>query len=528
MDINEKRNDTSDEITRLERADTIVKMKEEENDGASYAVNEPILPSKLHQVLITNDKAALFEMVEDNSAPQLADALSPLTDNEIILFYSSVNIDYNKLGEIFSYLLIEERKALVDNLPKKHILPVLSNVSNDDLADFLEDIPKAMRDKVLNYLPSKRRNIINQLSAYSDDTVGSIMTTEYLSVLSGTTIRDVFSKIKQIGERLETVRTIFVVDTSNKLLGVERLEDLMFEDINDHIENVMMKDFVYISPIADKETAVPLCQEYDLPVLPVVSKSGEMLGILTFDDVMDVLEQESTEDALKQAAVSPTDVPYMENKVYKIALSYVLWLIILLILNTFTGMIISRFENALLTLPVLLSFIPALNDSVGNSSSQTTSMVIRSLTTGEITTKDYFKVAMREFLVGFISGIIIALFDFGWVMMELNTPIISTASLEQDVALLARFGGNIQYVYLTVASVTAFSLLIGITFSKLFAAILPIVAKSMKIDPAVMSGPLMTCLMDIVTLLLYFSIATVLIDSIAPGTLAMISSSVVF
>lgn len=513
---NEKRNDTQDEISRLERADNLTENTNQDEENAS--VNEPILPSELHQALITNDKAKLLDILNENSAVQLADSLSPLTDNEIVLFYSTLDNDYDKLGEIFSYLLVEERKALIDNLPKKALLAVLSNVSNDDLADFLEDIPKAMRERILLLLPNKRRNIINQLSAYSDDTVGSIMTTEYLSIISGTTIEDVFKKIKQDGARLETVRSIFIVDNANKLLGVERIEDLMFEDTNRRIDDVMTKDFAYISPIADKESAVPICQEYDLPVLPVVSKNNEMLGILTFDDVMDVLEQESTEDTLKQAAVSPTDVPYMENKVYKIAMSYVIWLLILLVLNTFTGMIISRFENALLTLPILTSFIPAINDSVGNSSSQTTSMVIRALTTGEITKKDYFKVAMREFLVGFISGLIVAIFDFGWVMVELNTPILQTDSFANNTDLLTKFG-NIQNVYLAISAITAFALLIGITFSKLFAAILPIFAKSIHIDPAVMSGPLMTCLMDIVTLLIYFGIATALIDGIAPGTL---------
>ncbi len=515
---NEKRNDTEDEVLRLERADDMTSTLPDEENAS---VNEPVLPSELHQALITNDKAKLLDILNENSAVQLADCLSPLTDNEIILFYSTLDNDYDKLGEIFSYLLVEERKALIDNLPKKALLAVLSNVSNDDLADFLEDIPKAMRERILLLLPNKRRTIINQLSAYSDDTVGSIMTTEYLSIISGTTIEDVFKKIKQDGARLETIRSIFIVDNANKLLGVERVEDLMFEDTMKRIDDVMTKDFVYISPIADKESAVPICQEYDLPVLPVVSKNGEMLGILTFDDVMDVLETESTEDTLKQAAVAPTDAPYLENKVYKIALSYVIWLLILLVLNTFTGMIISRFENALLTLPILTAFIPAINDSVGNSSSQTTSMVIRALTTGEITKKDYFKVAMREFLVGFISGIIVAVFDFGWVMIELNTPILQTDSFTSNADLVAKFG-NIQNIYLAIAAITAFALLIGITFSKFFAAILPIVAKSIHIDPAVMSGPLMTCLMDIVTLLIYFGIATALIDGIAPGTLTVL------
>ncbi len=517
---NEKRNDPQDEKERLELADDMTRnevVQEEEK----VAVNDPVLPSMLHQALITNDKLGLMEIFRDNSAVVLADSLIPLTDNEIILFYSSLENDYDKLGEIFSYLLVEERKALINNLPKKTLLAVLSNVSNDDMADFLEDLPKALREKTLSYLPNKRRNIINQLSAYSDDTVGSIMTTEYLSVLSGTTISDVFSKIKQDGAKLETVRSIFVIDNANKLLGVERLEDMMFEDPKRRIDEVMSKDFAYISPIADKESAVPVCQEYDLPVLPVVSKNGEMLGILTFDDVMDVLEQESTEDTLKQGAVAPTDVPYMENKVFKIALSYVIWLVILLVINTFTGIIISRFENALLTLPILLSFIPAINDSVGNSSSQTTAMVIRSLTTGEITKKDYFKVVSREFLTGFLSGLIVAIFDFGWVMVELNTPILNTDSIATNPDLIAKFG-SAQNIYLAVAAITAFALLIGITFSKLFAAILPLVAKAVKIDPAVMSGPLMTCLMDIVTLLLYFGIATAMIDGVAPGTLMVL------
>ncbi len=512
------RNDTRDETMRLESVDLTAK---EHNEEEEVAINEPILPSKLHQALITHDKPLVDEMFEENSAVVLSDALIPLSDNEIVLFYSMCESDYDKLGEIFSYLQVDERQALIDNLSKKQLMAVLSNVSNDDLADFLDEVTKVTRNKILSYLPKKRVTIIEGLSKYSDDTVGSIMTTEYLSVISGTTIRDVFKKIKQIGSRLETVRTIFIVDHTNKLLGTERLEDLMFEDEDDRIEEVMTKDFAYISPIADKESAIPICKEYDIPVLPVVSSKREMLGIVTFDDVMDVLEEANTEDILKQAAVVSTDTPYMESKIYKISLSYVIWLVILLVINTFTGIIISRFEAALLTLPILLSFIPALNDSVGNSSSQTTSMVIRALTTGEITKKDYFKVFGKELLTGFITGIIVALFNFGWVMVELNTPILNTDSIANNSEMIAKFGGSLQAIYLSIASIASISLLFGIMFSKFFASIFPIVAKAIHIDPAVMSGPLMTSLMDIVTLLLYFSIATALIDFIAPGTLVI-------
>ena len=189
----------------------------EPNEGRSLS-SDSASSEELHDALIHADKSSLIKLFEDNSAVQLADALLPLGNDQIVLFYSIISFDYDKLGEIFSYLSVDERISLVNNLPKKTIQAVLSNVPNDDLADFLEDITKALRSKILTYLPNKRRAIIEELALFSDDTVGSIRTTEYLSVLSGTTVEDVFKKIKAIGNQLETVRTIFVVDEKNKLL----------------------------------------------------------------------------------------------------------------------------------------------------------------------------------------------------------------------------------------------------------------------------------------------------------------------
>lgn len=498
-----------------------VPVSDEKPSFEEMNVNDPVLPEELHSYLITGDKENLSSTLEDNSAVQLADALNMLTNDEIVLFYSLVNNDYDKLGEIFSYLYIEKRIALVENVNKKNITLVLQNVPNDDLSDFLEDIRKPIRDKTLSYLPSKRKQIIKELSRYSDDTVGSIMTTEYLTINSGSKVKDVFKKIKEIGNTLETVRTIFITNNSNKLIGIERLEDMMFEDESKTIDNVMQKDFPYISPIADKEQAVPICEEYDLPVLPVVSKTGEMLGILTFDDVMDVLEEENTEDALKQAAVAPTQVPYMESKIFNIARSYVIWLIILLVINTFTSIIISRFEAALLTLPILISFVPALNDSTGNSGSQTTSMVIRALTIENVEKKSYWKIIGKEALVGFITGLVVATFNFGWVMLELNTPLLNVTEAMKTTLLEDLHFSNIQYGYMVIAAIVSAALLFGILFSKLFASILPLIAKLIHIDPALMSGPLVSSLMDIMTLLLYFGTAILVIDSIHPGLLQM-------
>lgn len=512
--MNEKENENLEENLNQ---DTSLSVNEEPVEK----VNEPLSPDFLHNILITNDDRELQKTFEENSAVTLADSLNLIGDDEIVLFYSSLHSDYDKLGEIFSYLYTEEKLLLCKKLSKKQLAPVLANVSNDDMADFLEDIPKAQRNQILQMLPGKRRTLIDNLARYSDDTAGSIMTTEFLSVLSGTRVKDIFQKIKQIGARLETVRTLFIVDNLNHLLGTEDLEDLMFVDENERIDNVMQKDFAYISPIADKEQAVPICEEYDLPVLPVVSKNGEMLGIITFDDVMDVLEEENTEDILKQSAVSPNKTPYMESSSFAIARSYVVWLIILLIINTFTGIIVSRFENALLTLPILISFIPALNDTTGNSGSQTTSMVIRALTAENVQKKDYGKIIGKEALTGFFTGLFIALFNFAWVMMELNTPLLNVTEEMKDTLLNDLKLSNLQFGYMIIAGIVSLALFVGVFFSKLFASILPLLAKAVHMDPAVMSGPLISSIMDILTLLLYFGTAVLVIDSIAPHVLQM-------
>ena len=489
---------------------------------AENAVNAPITSDELHNALIINNKTAVVRMAKENSNVSLAEALNQLSDEEVNIFFSMVN-DYNELGEVFSYLSVEAREYLCNNLNKKTLSLVLNDVPNDDLADFVEDLAKSLRDKVMQTMPSKKRAIINKLAKFSSDTIGSIMTTEYLAVSPSDTVKDVFALIKSIGKSLETVRVIFVTDSNNILLGTQNLEALMFESANKKMSEIMQTDFAYISPIADKEEAIPICKKFDLPVLPVVSRKGDMLGIITFDDVLDVIEEENTEDVYRQGGVSKMDTPYLETKPFKLALSYVIWLVILLVINTFSAMIISSFEASLMTLPILISFIPALADSCGDAGDQTTSTMTRGLATGEIKMKDFFHVAGKEFLAGFLTGLLVAVFNFGWVMMELNTPILNTtAEMEQD---LANYFGSTQNGYLIISSIVSISLLFGITLSKLFGVFLPMFAKLIHIDPAFMSGPLIASLMDILTLLVYFSLSELIIDSIDPGLLSSAVSS---
>ncbi len=499
----------------------------EENLNVDLIINNGYtskeLVDKISKLLENKDTDGINELLNDVSALTLVEAFENFSKNDINDFYTYGD-DYSKLGNLFSYLPINNRLAIIKTLPKKQIVLTLRYVKDDDLADFIEDLTKPLREKVLSYLPSKRKKNLITLSKYSDDTIGSIMTTEYLSVKPDVLISDVFKKIKEVGKQMETVRAIFITDNANHLIGIQYLEDMMFVDYSLQISQTMNKDFPYISPIADKENAISVFKEFDLPILPVVSKNKDMLGIITFDDVLDIIESENTEDVYKQSAIAPTnDKSYAENKFYRIALSYVIWLIILLIINTFASMIVDKFEAELLTIPVLISFLPVLNDTGGNSGDQTTSMITRALATGEITTKDYFKVVKKEFIAGLLTAITVALVSFGWTMVELNTPIINVGnSLD---GFIKDVGGR-QKAFLIISLVISSSLFFAVFVSKLLGATLPIVAKLIHIDPAFISGPLITSIMDILTLLIYFSLAKFIINKFDPGEVAVLFTTI--
>lgn len=471
---------------------------------------------ELHALLVNNETDQVRLYAKTFSIVSLSEELNPLSESEVVLFFSIVE-DTDKLGEIFTYLLFPHRVALVDELDQKKLSLLIPDIPDDDLVDFLEDINKNKRDRILSLIPPRRRKILSSLARFGDDTIGSIMTTEYLAVSPEKSVREVLDLIREVGKTRETVRTIFVTDEGNHLIGVQNLEDLMFEDESALLKDVMSEDFPSISPVSDREEATRICRQFDLPVLPVVSKNNDMLGIITFDDVLDVIEEENTEDVLKQAAIAPSKKPYLETRSFRLARSYAIWLIILLIINTFSGMVISNFENALLTFPVLISFIPALGDSCGDAGDQTSSMVTRAIATGELNGGNWYRCVGKEFLAGLITAAIVAIFNFGWVLMELNTPILNvTEEMEQTFVSLF---GSVLNGQMVIASVVSVSFFFGIAVAKLLASLLPFLAKAIHVDPAVMSGPLIASIMDILTLLLYFTIAMAIIDGIDPGTI---------
>ncbi|MEI3532828.1 MAG: magnesium transporter [Bacilli bacterium] len=300
----------------------------------------------------------------------------------------------------------------------------------NNLVDFVEDLPANLIKKISGVTGKddiNRRVTVNAFLHFEKDTAGSIMTTEFVEIKSGATVKEAIAKIKKVGRDAETIDTTFVIDSSRHLIGTLNLDELIFAE-EDTIVDTMDDDYVSTVTSTDQEEIGELFKKYDLHVMPVVNKDHRLIGIITIDDIMDVMEDEATEDIQKMAGTSPIDTPYLKTSVLKIAKSRIVWLLVLMISATFTSLIINKFESVLSVVPVLSVFIPMLMDTSGNAGNQTTTTITRALGIGDVDTSDYFKILFKEFRVSLITGFIVALFNFLWIFIELKTGIISNST----------------------------------------------------------------------------------------------------
>jgi magnesium transporter len=320
------------------------------------------------------------------------------------------------------------------------------------------------------------------------------MTTEYVAIKDGASCQEALNKIKSTGREAETITTTFVVDKTRKLVGALSLEDLVFAQGASPVSSIMDNDCVSCIADTDQEDVAALMKKYDLTVIPVIDKEQRMLGIITIDDVMDVIESEQTEDLAKMAAVTPMEGDYLKTSTFKLAKARIPWLVLLLLADTFTGLLINSYEALLNTIPVLTVFIPMLMDTGGNAGGQTTTVVTRALSLNQITTKDYLKVLWKEFRISLIVGACTSLVNFCWIYFEFAVGLIkNTAPSNDPIWLIA-----------LLASLTGFAIII---LSKTIGATLPLLAKKLHIDPAIMAGPLITSIVDTASLAIYFVLA---------------------
>jgi magnesium transporter len=431
------------------------------------------------ELLARRDFKTVHGILDVMNAIDVASLLSEFEDKELALAFRL--IPKNKAAEVFSYMDNTMQSQLINVFTEKELKEILNDMYMDDTVDLLEDLPANVVTRILSAIEPAKRAQINTLLRYPEDSAGTIMTTEYVDLRKNMTVKQAMEHIKRVGIHKETIYTCYVLE-ARKLIGIVTAKDLMTADDNAKIEDLMETEIISISTHADQEEAAKLFSKYDLLALPVIDADECMVGIVTVDDAIDVVVDEATEDITLMAAMSPSEKSYFQTSVLEHSKNRIVWLLVLMFSATLTGTIITKYENAFAAIPLLVSFIPMLMDTGGNCGSQSSTLIIRGIALGEIEFHDIFRVIFKEFRVSLVVGI----------------------------ALAAANGLRIFIMYkdLGLALVIAVSLMATIIISKLIGCVLPLLAKKMHLDPAIMASPLITTLVDTCSILIYFNIAT--------------------
>ena len=415
------------------------------------------------------DIATLFESLEE---PQ-----------QIIILFKLLSKDV--AADVFSFLNSDMQETIINALKDKEIEHIMADLYMDDAADFVQEMPANVVKRVLKNTTKENRDIINKLLSYPENSAGSIMTTEFIDIKQELTVEEAFKKIKKKAADAETVGTIFVTDSKRKIQGVLSIKDLILANSDDKIENIMNSNVVYSTTHTDQEEVSKLFDKYDFYALPIIDTENRLVGIVTVDDIMDVVKEEATEDMEIMAAISPTDDPYLKTSAFTHAKKRIFWLLFLTLSASITGAIMSFFEDAFVAIPALVTFIPMLMGTGGNCGSQSATLVIRGLALNEITLKDYFKVAFKEFKVSLLVSSVLSVVNFVIVWIRYGDPLLGL--------------------------VIALSLVIVVIIAEFIGGGLPILAKKCKLDPAIMAAPIISTLVDCIAIVSYFLIASAIL-----------------
>ena len=422
--------------------------------------------------------------IDKMNAIDAAEYLDTVDNSELLKVFRLLKKDF--AAEIFANLDSSRQEAIIISITDTEIKKLFNELYIDDTVDLLEELPASVVNRIIRLSTPETREEINRFLKYPPDSAGSVMTSELISVHSEMTVSEAAERIRNTGYEKETVYVIYVTDSTRILVGVIGLRDLVFSSANTLIKDIMNTSVIYSSTLDDKETVAALISKYDLLALPVVDSENRLVGIVTVDDAMDVIEEETTEDIEIMAAISPTDKPYMKTGVFETFKKRIPWLLVLLVSATFTGSIIKFYEDALGATVALTAFIPMLMDSGGNAGAQASVTIIRGLSLGEIKLRDIFRIIWKEFRVSMLCGLVMTLVIF------LKCLYFDRVSIE-------------------IAAVVALTLLATIIIAKIIGCSMPILAKCLHLDPAVMASPFITTTVDALSLLIYFRIASLIL-----------------
>ena len=428
------------------------------------------------------------QLLEDMNAADIALLLEDLPEEATPLLFRLLPKEL--AAETFVEMESDAQEMLIRGFSDTELKEVVDELYVDDAVDIIEEMPANVVGRILRSADSQTRQQINNILKYPKDSAGSIMTTEYVDLKKSMTVADAIKRIRRTGVDKETIYTCYVTDSVRRLLGVVSAKALLLAEDDDVLEDIMETNIIYVHTTDDQEEVANQLTKYDFVAIPVVDGEKRLVGIVTFDDAMDILEEETTEDIEKMAAITPSDKPYLRTGVVQIFSKRIPWLLVLMVSATFTGMIISSFEESLAKFAVLTAFIPMLMDTGGNSGSQASVTIIRGLSLHEIEMRGIGRILWKESRVGLLTGATLAVVNFGKIMLV-------------DRMLL----GNTS-ITMAVAAVVCVTLVATVFLAKLVGCSLPILAKRIGFDPAVMASPFITTIVDALSLFIYLQVAT--------------------
>lgn len=417
-----------------------------------------------------------FPNLRDADIATFMDGLS--AENVVIVFRS---LPKDRAAEIFAYLSNEMQEHIISAITDQEVAAIINQLFVDDAADFLEELPASVVKRVLKNALPETRELINQFLQYPPESAGSIMTAEFVDLKKNMTVAQAFKRIRQTAIDKETVYTCYVIDANRRLEGVITVKRLFLADDDMILKDIMETNILAAVTTDDQEAVAKLFAKYDLLSLPVVDHENRLVGIITVDDIVEVIHQEATEDFQKMAAMAPSERPYLKTSVFVLAKHRIFWLMILMISAMITGGVLEQYEQAFLALPLLVTFIPMLTDTGGNAGSQSSTLVIRGMALSNITTKDFWEVFFKELAVSLLVGFALSAVNFG--------------------RLLLMHPGNYK-----MASTVSLALYATVIMAKTIGGVLPLVAKLFRTDPAIMAAPVITTIVDAFSLIIYFKI----------------------
>ena len=446
------------------------------------------------------DMERLVQLAEEKQYRQLKEALLEFPAVDVAAFMEELDSERTVIVfrmlpkdlamDLFAELPVENQQHISNSITDQELSEIMEELYVDDAVDMVEELPAAVVRRVLKSTTPDTRKLINQFLNYPENSAGSIMTAEYVGLKKTMTVEECFAYIRKHAVDSETIYTCYVMDEGRHLDGVVTVKDLLMNPYETKVGDIMDTHVIKAYTTEDQEQVADTMNKYDLLSLPVVDSEDRLVGIVTVDDVMDVMEEEATEDFEKMAAMLPSEKPYLKTGVFQLAKNRIPWLLILMLSSTITGGILLKYENAFAAVPLLVSFVPMLMDTGGNCGSQSSTMIIRGMAVGEIAVTDILRVVWKEVRVGVLVGVVLSLVNF--------------------IRLMLQYPGNTM-ICLTVV----LSLFCTVVAAKTIGCVLPIAAKTLKMDPAIMASPLITTIVDAVSLMVYFDLACRLLDMAA-------------